>query len=346
MTTWLERTVTRAVLATMLRPRPPGSVAATGGDGTITYALLGTGAPAGFTYQVQGNGDLWVLQGATHVLTITLNQSGNYTVTEVAPISHPVGSDENNVAFTVSFTATDIDNDSTTGTLSISVDDDTPLANNDSDTMSLPGLRPATSSLVSARSRVRRTPITRALTASVRSRTWWVQPPATTTRLGGFTAQGAFGTLQMDANGNYTYTRSGGLGGGQDDVFTYTYKDGDGDTVSAHADDPHPELVPSVPSISGIIVDDDDVVGANGNPGGVGDDAPAKTSGSVAATGGDGTITYALLGTGAPAGFTYQVQGNGDLWVLQGATHVLTITLDQTGHYAVTEVHADQPSGG
>ena len=233
-----------------------------------------------------------------------------------------------------------------TGTLSISVDDDTPLANNDSDNV-----------------------VAGAAAGNVITGVGTIEGAANADHPGadgfgavtalvgfngstdndgsnGFSVNGHYGTLTMDANGNYTYARTDGLGGGQDDVFTYTYKDGDGDTVSATLTIHIPDLTPSVPSIAGIILDDDDVSGFNGNPGGVGDDAPAKTSGSVAATGGDGTITYALLATGAPSGFTYQLQGNGDLWVLQGATHVLTITLDQSGPLRGHRSAPDQPSGG
>jgi len=42
---------------------------------------------------------------------------------------------------------------------------------------------------------------------------------------------GQFGTLHIAANGDYTYTRSGGLGGGQSETFNYTLIDADGDTV-------------------------------------------------------------------------------------------------------------------
>src|SRR4029434_9058504 len=63
-----------------------------GADGAGTMAYLTTGAPAGFSYALQGNGDLWVMQGATHVLTLTINSTtGPYTVTQVAPIDHPAG---------------------------------------------------------------------------------------------------------------------------------------------------------------------------------------------------------------------------------------------------------------
>ena len=70
---------------------------------------------------------------AVHVLTVTLDQSGNYTVTQVAPIDHAAGDLENNQSFTVTFTATDGDGQSDSGTFSISVDDDSPINFNPQD---------------------------------------------------------------------------------------------------------------------------------------------------------------------------------------------------------------------
>ena len=69
-----------------------------------------------------------MIQSGTHVLTITLDESGNYTVTQVNPIDHAAGNLENNQSFTVTFRATDVDGDFDDGTLTISVDDDTPIA--------------------------------------------------------------------------------------------------------------------------------------------------------------------------------------------------------------------------
>src|SRR6185295_15613613 len=78
-----------------------------GADGAGSVAYLTTGAPAGFTYQLQGT-DLWVMQGAVHVLTLTVNSStGAYNVTQVAPIDHPAGNDENNIALTSTYRTTD-----------------------------------------------------------------------------------------------------------------------------------------------------------------------------------------------------------------------------------------------
>jgi len=97
----------------------------TDGAGSVDY--LTTGAPSGFTYEASGS-SLLVKQGTTLVMTLTLDTStGDYTVTQNAPILHDSGSDENDQAFTVNYRVTDGDGDTADGTLGISVDDDTPI---------------------------------------------------------------------------------------------------------------------------------------------------------------------------------------------------------------------------
>ena len=102
-----------------------------GADGAGTTLLSGTGAPAGFTYALSNGGQtLTISQDSTglNVLQITLTNTadGSYAVSQLNPISHPVGSAENNVEFTVTYQVTDKDGDATLGTLSVNVDDDTP----------------------------------------------------------------------------------------------------------------------------------------------------------------------------------------------------------------------------
>ncbi|WP_425914679.1 DUF5801 repeats-in-toxin domain-containing protein [Pseudomonas sp. GWSMS-1] len=104
-----------------------------GADGAGTVQWLASVAPAGFTYATNSEGSLLISQGATLVLTVTLdNASGVYAVTHNAPISHPAGLDENNVEFNLAYNVTDKDGDSATGSLRINVDDDTPMASDDS----------------------------------------------------------------------------------------------------------------------------------------------------------------------------------------------------------------------
>jgi T1SS-143 domain-containing protein len=202
-----------------------------GADGAGSVAYLTTGAPAGFSYALQGNGDLWVMQGAVHVITLTVNATtGAYTVTQVAPIDHVAGNNENDQAFTINYRVTDGDGDTVDGSIVVNVDDDTP-------------------------------------------------------------------------------------------------------TVSANA---------------AVQLDDDAL--ANGNPGGTGDVNPdtANTSGTLGHSyGADGAGSTAYLTTGAPVGFSYALQGNGDLWVMQGAVHVITLTVNATtGAYTVTQVAPiDHPAG-
>ena len=44
-----------------------------------------------------------------------------------------------------------------------------------------------------------------------------------------FQVAGQYGTLTINEDGSYSYTRNAGTPGGVSDVFTYTLTDGDGD---------------------------------------------------------------------------------------------------------------------
>jgi len=102
----------------------PGS----GGDGDLTWNLLAAGdLPAGFTFAEQPNGDVWILQGGIHVITISIDPTtGEYEVDQLQAIDHPAGGNENNLIFTINYTVTDEDGDSATGSLVVDVDDDMP----------------------------------------------------------------------------------------------------------------------------------------------------------------------------------------------------------------------------
>jgi len=81
-----------------------------------------------------------------------------------------------------------------------------------------------------------------------------------------------------------------------------------------------------------VQLDDDDVPGKNGNPGGVGDDqgAPnATTSGNLPGSGGDGALTWDLSDGGAPAGFSFFYVPNGSSLVqqVQGGNPVTVLTI-------------------
>ena len=102
------------------------------GDGSLAWALLSSGAPSGFSYNLQPDGSIQVVQvqdgNNVVVLTISVNAAtGAYTVTENNPVWHAPGDTENNSIFVVTYSVTDEDGDVALGTLTVNVDDDTPI---------------------------------------------------------------------------------------------------------------------------------------------------------------------------------------------------------------------------
>jgi large repetitive protein len=313
-----------------------GTLAASGGDGPLTWSLATGGAPGGFSYVANGTG-IDVLQGATVVLRVTLNMAtGAYTVTQLAPINHVVGLNENNVAFTLSYAVTDQDSDTVSGTLTINVDDDTPTATNDSNALLAGATGPAMGNVLGNDSDG--ADATGTVTAIIGSGGAGI--------IGGVTT-GAHGTLTINANGSYSYVRSGGGPINASDVFTYTLTDADGDPVTATLTITLADATPITGLNATVLLDDDALAG--GNAGGTGDDADAANlTGTLAGSGGDGALSWTFQLTGAPAGFTYVAGPGGSVLVQQGAVTVLTITLNAaTGAYTVTQnAPIQHPAGG
>ena len=166
-----------------------------------------------------------------------------------------------------------------------------------------------------------------------------VTPPAV------LEVDGQFGSLDIDANGNYTYTRFDGAPGSSQDVFTYTLTDADGDTSTATLTINIGDAAPNLPDPALVRLDDDVIPGANGNLDGPGDDDPDAVPGNVvngtlAGTGGDGTLTYNFTGVNTlPSGFSIGAGSDADtLLINQGTTLVMTIQLNQaTGAFTVTQ---------
>ena len=87
-----------------------GFLAGSGGDGPLTWTAVSFTSPVGFTPTLVNPGLIEVRQGGTLVFTIAFNTAtGAYTVTQVAPIDHVAGLDENNTSFTFGYRVTDAD---------------------------------------------------------------------------------------------------------------------------------------------------------------------------------------------------------------------------------------------
>ncbi len=286
-----------------------GNLAGSGGDGDLDYAFTGTNTlPAGFSVDPSSTASsLKIAQaGVGIVMTIDLDlETGAYTITHNQPIDHPTpGSTEEDVQFLIGVKVFDTDGDSAVNTLTINADDDTPLANNDSDTVSAGTAVGNVITGVGTTAGAGNADLPGADTFDTITQVsgfGGTDSDAT----GGFTVAGQYGSLQMDASGGYTYTRNGGLGGGQSEVFTYTYRDDDGDLASATLTINIPDVVPTLGTPA--IAQTDDEIFAGGNAGGTGDANPnqANMSGILAGSGGDGALDYAFTGTNTlPAGFS------------------------------------------
>ncbi len=178
--------------------------------------------------------------------------------------------------FLIGVKVSDVDGDSATNTLTINADDDTPLANNDSDTVSAGTAVGNVITGVGTTEGAGNADLPGADTFDTITVVSSNNVPANSDSnpAGGFTVAGQYGSLQMDASGGYTYTRNGGLGGGQADVFTYTYRDDDGDLASATLTINIPDAVPFLGTP--LIAQTDDEIFAGGNAGGTGDANPTR----------------------------------------------------------------------
>ncbi|WP_183932661.1 beta strand repeat-containing protein, partial [Rhizobium leucaenae] len=127
-----------------------GALFSAGADGSASVSIDQSSLPAlktiyvdanGFAQQedvtwgkptVSGGATTWVASSANHetVATLTIRADGSYTFSTSAPLVHPTsGTTEESLSLTFAFTVTDGDNDTSTGSLTLHVADDVPLAN-------------------------------------------------------------------------------------------------------------------------------------------------------------------------------------------------------------------------
>ncbi|MGB3071706.1 MAG: Ig-like domain-containing protein [Ottowia sp.] len=195
----------------------------TGNDTLASVVINGINVTSGGT-----------VNGAHGTLTISLSggvYSYSYTLTGTT-------TDVPAVAETDSFTVTvaDSDGDPASAPLTIEIVDDVPLARNDSDVVDNATSQAAGNVITGA-----------GTTGGAAGADVQGADGATVTTVasnnapgnlpviaaGVITITGQYGTLVMQANGSYVYTRSGSGALQASEVFTYTLTDGDGDAVTA-----------------------------------------------------------------------------------------------------------------
>ncbi|WP_459857999.1 Ig-like domain-containing protein, partial [Dongia sp. agr-C8] len=167
--------------------------------------------------------------GDTTIFTLVLDQdTGAFTFTLYGPLDHGTdlifgeagvlvaGSTEETIALAFGVTALDDDGDYVPAAINIDVNDDLPVARDDSDDVAAGTYGPETGNVMTNDSQGGDTAVVTGV--AFEGNAGALDSPL----------QGAYGKLTLQADGSYSYTRDPMTKGGVDDIFTYTITDKDG----------------------------------------------------------------------------------------------------------------------
>ena len=267
---------------------------------------------------VAGSGILYTEISATTTHGVFhLGTDGKWTYTLTSPYETTPHSDGDNtvVGDHFTYTATDANGNTTTGTIQISVVDDKPIAHADTDSVGTG--TSADGNVISGVGTVEgpgNADIQGADGAHVSS-AYGNDGEASAKTVGTNTViDGLYGKLTISSDGEYSYARNPGSKGGVDDVFHYTLTDGDGDssstTLTIKIDDSAPTIGKNTPDAGGDTAQvyeaglASTTTDRTNEPAGshVGEAAyPTTAGGSIAFTSVDGVGAVALGGTALSA---------------------------------------------
>ncbi|WP_136616619.1 MULTISPECIES: beta strand repeat-containing protein [Mesorhizobium] len=276
------------------------------------------------------------VQGVNGVLTVTVSggvYSYSYTLSNNVANADPnqTGAADQATGENFAVKVTDSDNDTANASLTVTVDDDIPVAVNDGQAATEGG-----AAIVAT-----------AATGVLANDHVGADQPGTVTAVTGGTLGNpivtAYGTLTLNGDGSYIYTPKASVPAGTVDSFTYTMKDADGDTSQAvlsftfSGDNNH-----ATAGVSATLVDEDNLATGN-NDNALGDDAPSAQPGTLTHNyGADGAGHIALVsGSETVNGTTYTYTANGagtQIIASAGGVNVFQVDLTNavTGTYTVT----------
>lgn len=302
------------------------------GEGPGSFSGTGTftGGPFtshGETVAVAYNPATNTYTGTSHgetifTLVITNTATGTYTFTLLGTLDHPDATNPNDgLLMNFGIRATDVDGDSVTGTITVNVLDDGPVAVNDGNFVNT--LDPVVGNVLTNDDAG--SDGLGAVTAVTFNGNTVNVPNG-----GAINVVGTYGTLHINSDGSYTYTPVSGADG--TDNFTYTMRDFDGDTSSA-------QLSIGVDvDVQPIIVNDKvSVDETNLNPTtSVSDhiDVNFGTDGPGTVTG-NGTFTGTFTSEGSPVAVAYNAGTNTYTGTSHGDT-IFTLTIQPNGNYTYT----------
>ena len=182
-------------------------------------------------------------------LQITNVATGAYTFNLLAPVQHTAAGTEDDKTFNVTATVTDAEGDSATGTISVLIDDDTPVAANDGQLASVDDNAAS---------------VDIGTVAGLLSNDSYGEDGQGSPNIS--IATGSLGgTVTINA-GNLLYTSATNIVSPftpQVETFTYTITDGDGDTTTATFTVQLTDTGPSIsPAAAAIAADEDDIAAA------------------------------------------------------------------------------------
>ena len=206
------------------------------------------------------------ITGEFGTLTITSVNLAAGTIGYTYAISDNTDPGGNGNADHFTVAVTDTDGDVATGTLTVDIIDDTPTARNDTDSVDVVSHQAAGNVITAVGTTNSGADTVGADDAHITGLSSNnVSGHSDSDASGGFVVDGEFGTLTMDANGQYTYVLHDNAPGGSVDVFTYTLTDGDGDpstaTLTINNPDRPVQITNLTPAANGgdVIVDEDDL---------------------------------------------------------------------------------------
>jgi T1SS-143 domain-containing protein len=114
-----------------------GTIPVSDADGDSLTLTLGvpsaglTSQGVAITWSVSGDGHtLTGSAGGNTVITLVLNDNGNYTVTLLRPVDHPTAGGEQGTSFVVPVSASDGEDVTTGGAITVTIEDDSPVVSN------------------------------------------------------------------------------------------------------------------------------------------------------------------------------------------------------------------------
>ncbi|MFA9200227.1 MAG: Ig-like domain-containing protein, partial [Cypionkella sp.] len=241
-------------------------------DGPATVAINGVGV-------TEVGQEIATSLGVLKITAISPSEIA-YTYTLTDNVLGPEPFDE------ITVVVTDSDGDVGVATVTISVADDAPTARNDSLDVEPATYIPYTGNLVTGAGTTSGSSGADTKGADGASVTG-VRAGAGPVIVPGTAVQGQFGTLVVQPDGAFTYTRGSGTPGGVEDVFSYQLTDGDGDVSSAIvtfriADSG--AVILSVPDGEGSVVNEAGLAARGDEPAGSDEAADSEMTG--------GTITF------------------------------------------------------